>query len=165
MNRKLRLWATIAVTAAALLLARGVGAQEHPEHPAEHPEHPKDEGKKTALTMAELADAIRDYVARDSEIKGGMFLVFDPVDTQVLQLTLAKVHEDKLASLGEGVFFACADFNSTDKHVYDLDIFMAQQEDGSLMTTEVSVHKLDGKARYTWFEEEGIWKKKPVDGK
>jgi hypothetical protein len=29
-----------------------------------------------------------------------------------------------------------------------------------LTTTEVTVHKKDGKARYTWHEEGGLWKKK-----
>ena len=31
-----------------------------------------------------------------------------------------------------------------------------------LEVTEVSIHKEGGKERYTWYEEGGIWKKKPV---
>lgn len=167
MVNKVSRWLIGMAVVALLLVARTGWAQEHPsEHPSEHPEHPKkEEAKKADMTMEELSKAIKAYVANDSELKGGSFLIFDPVDKKVLQLTLAKVHEEKLASLGDGVYFACADFNTADKHVYDLDVFMEKDKNGNLVTTEVTVHKLDGKPRYTWFEDDGVWKKKKVSGK
>lgn len=158
--------ASFAVLAMALLLARPVVAQEHPsEHPSEHPTEAKEEAKSVSCTMEQLSAAIHAYVAMDTEVKGGKFFIYDDQAKKVLSLTLAKVHEDKLASLGDGVYFACADFNSDDKHVYDLDVFMKQGEDGTLTTTEVSVHKMDGEARYTWHEADGVWTKKVVAAK
>ncbi|MBI5868442.1 MAG: hypothetical protein HZB43_09170 [candidate division Zixibacteria bacterium] len=144
-----------------MALGTGVRAQEHPEHP-EHPSQAKTEAP--AITMAALSQAIQDYVAKDSKLKGGYFLVFDSESKRVLQLKLAKVHEEKLASLGGGVYFACADFNSADTTLYDLDIFM-KASGKRLETTEVAVHKVNGNPRYNWKEEGGIWKKQPVAGK
>lgn len=148
------IWVTALVT-----LTTWAHAQEHPEHPSEHPT--KSEKSEKAVTTAMLAEAIQDYVAADSKLKGGSFLVYDPVEKKPLQLTLAKVHEDKLATLGGGVYFACADFESTDGTVYDLDIFM-KDDDGNLETTDVSIHKVDGQPRYTWREDDGVWRKVEV---
>jgi len=133
-------------------------AQEHPtEHPSEHPsEHPM--SKKADITKESLAEAITKYVSDDSKLKGGYFMVYDSVQEKPLALTLEKVHKDRLSSLGDGVYFACADFNATDGSVYDLDIFMKDSGKG-LKATDVSVHKKDGIARYGWVEKNGIWMK------
>src|SRR3990172_4083072 len=166
MNKSPRMWVKAATLVLSLVFATGLRAQEHPEHPkgSEHPEHPsKAQRDTTTITMTALSQAIKDYVAKDSKLKGGFFLVIDPDSRKVLQLTLAKVHEDKLASLGGGVYFACADFNAQDSTVYDLDIFM-KSAGRPLETTEVMVHKVNGNPRYTWKEEDGIWKKQPVAG-
>ena len=141
--------------AAALTLtvmAVATHAQEHPEHPT------KTEAKKETVTVTMLSKAIKDYVASDSKLKGGSFLVYDPVDKKILQLTLSKVHEEKLSTLGDGVYFACADFQTPDGKTYDLDIFM-KGDDKRLETTEVTVHKVDGQPRYNWSEKDGIWSK------
>ena len=102
--------------------------------------------------------AITEYVDGDCNLKGGFFLVYDKVDKKPLQLTLVKVHKEKLASLGEGVFFACTDMKSADGTVYDLDFFMMETDHG-IVTTAVSVHKKSGEARYGWKEEDGVWTK------
>src|SRR5215510_9875648 len=105
------------VLAATLwLLAAPLTAQEHPEHPKG--EHPK--GAAQEMTLDELSAAITDYIARDSKLKGGPFLVYDPVDKKPLQLDLVLVHKDKLAILGQGVYFTCTDMKATDGTVYDL---------------------------------------------
>ena len=41
-----------------------------------------------------------------------------------------------------------------------LDIFLQGKNTDNLTVTEISVHKEDGKARYSWVEEDGIWVKK-----
>ena len=123
----------------------------------EHPEHPKDKAS-SEMTLDALADAITGYIDEDSKLKGGYFLVFDTVDKEPLQLVLIKVYKDKLAALGEGVYFACTDMKAADGTVYDLDFFM-KETDAGIETTEIAVHKKSGKPRYTWKEENGIWKK------
>lgn len=128
------------------------------EHPMEHPEE-RPTKKETGLSKEALAKAIREYVKRDTTLKGGFFTVYDQEAKKALALTLVKVHEDKLAAVKKGVYFACADFETPDGHLYDLDIFMQETKAG-LEVSEVSIHKEDGKARYTWIEEKGIWKRK-----
>lgn len=136
---------------AMIVLAAASGAQEHPEHPT-------DDKANEPVTIEMLSKAIAEYVETDSKLKGGYFLVYDPVAETPLRLTLDKVHEDKLATLGNGVYFACADFKAADGRIYDLDIFM-KGNGGGLDPTEVSIHKVSGTPRYNWTEENGVWKK------
>lgn len=138
-----------------------MGAKEHPqEGPKE--EHP--EPKKPTVTKESLAKAIRDYVQKETALKGGFFLVYDPVAQKTLTLSLVKVHDDRLSSLGQGVYFACADFKTPDNRLYDLDFFVKESELG-LAVSEITIHKEDGQARYSWVEEDGIWKRKEISSK
>jgi hypothetical protein len=132
-------------------------AQEHPgEHPSEHPT-----SEKASITKESLAAAITDYVNKESDLKGGYFLFFDKQQNKPLALALDKVHKDRLATLGDGVYFACADFKDTGGDMYDLDIFMKDGTSG-LEVSDISVHKKNGEARYDWVEKDGIWSKKKM---
>lgn len=173
--------ATVFMGFALILFGRQAAmAGEHPqEHPsaqpsggkakAEHPEHPakSDDSKKAAgVTKEELAEAISGYVAKDADLKGGYFLVFDKESNQPLALTLEKVHKDRLSKVAENLYFACADFRThAGKMVYDLDVFMRGPDKAHLKVTEISVHKEDGEARYGWVEKDGIWSKSLAEGK
>ncbi len=116
------------------------------------------------VTKDQLADAIESYVETESELKGGYFLVFDGHAKKPLVLTLDKVHKERLSRVGENLYFACADFATPEGKLYDLDVFMEGKGKASLVVMEISVHKEDGKERYTWFEKDGVWHKKPLDG-
>ncbi len=72
------------------------------------------------------------------------------------------MHKDRLSRVGKEVYFACADFRTPAGKVYDLDIFMKGPAKDRLQVTEIAIHKEQGEPRYTWHEEGGIWKKKPV---
>ncbi|MCK4413076.1 MAG: hypothetical protein KAY32_05995 [Candidatus Eisenbacteria sp.] len=108
----------------------------------------------------DVAAAVTRYVEHDAALKGGYFLVFDAEKDVPLALTLEKVHRDRLSRVGSDVYFVCADFAETNGKVYDLDIFMEGPDAQNLEVTEVTVHKESGKARYTWYEQDGIWKRK-----
>ena len=145
----------------ALLLSAPLAsgfAQEHPEHPTKATPQPKLE-----VTKESMAKAISGYIKQDSKMKGGHFLVYDPQAKKTLTLTLDKVHQDRLSQVGESLFFACSDFKSSDGKSYDLDFFMQGKETPSgmeLSVSEIMIHKEDGKARYAWNEEGGVWKRK-----
>ena len=150
-------WLTFGAVFAGACLSVAAFAQEHPEHPKEKP------AAKEALSKEALGTAIRDWVAQDSKLKGGYFLEWDAKAGKALVLTLAKVHDDKLAMVGKDTYFACADFKSSDEAatMYDLDIFMKGDSARTLAVTEVTVHKENGKERYSWKEEGGVWKRVP----
>lgn len=137
-----------------------VQAQEHPEHlttdEKEHAEHPE-EGIKVDIET--IAEAITSYVETDSKLKGGYFFVYDPTSKTPLQLTLTKVHKERLSRVGENLFFACSDFSAASGKEFDLDFFMREDE-GRLVVTEVMIHKEDGNPRYTWYQKGDVWKRK-----
>ena len=148
----------IIMCATSILLAQG----EHPTKTkkAEHPTTVSPQivqGEK--ITLQNLARAIKGFVEADIILRGA-FLVIDPKTDTVLKLKLEKVHKERLSSIGEDIYFACADFKGENGKVYDLDIFLQGTNTDNLTVTEISVHKEDGTARYGWEEENGIWSKK-----
>ena len=149
---------TVALMAVSLAVVLIMGCKEHPaEHPAEHP---KESGGKVTVTKDELADAIEVYV-KEASTAEGYFVVNDEEAGKELKLTLDKVHRKRLSRVGEGLYFACADFKNIDGTIYDLDVFMKGTAKDNLSFSKFSVHKEAGKERYTWYEEGGVWKRKP----
>jgi len=125
---------------------------EHPEHPSEHPTSKK----HAKLTIVELAISIENYIQNDINLKGGFF-VYD--NKEILDLTLMKIHKERLSNIGGDTYFACADFKASNGKIYDLDIFMTGETQKNLDVTEINVHKENGKARYHWENKRGIWVK------
>ncbi len=142
--------------AASLLISKGAAiASDHPEHPKESA------AVKKVFTTDDMASAIESYVSTDAKLKGGHFLIQDGT-AGILQLTLTKIHLDKLAKVGDALYFACCDFeNMRPKKTYDLDFFM-QEKDDQLVVSEIRVHKESGKPRYNWLEKDGVWSTVPV---
>ena len=110
-----------------------LGAQEHPGKPVEHP------GKPAAKVTAEdIRKGIQAYIAKDTQLKGGYFLIWDGQAKRPRVLQLVRVH-DKLNKLTAAdyerifkakaptaeVYFACCDFREVGgKATLDLDFFM-----------------------------------------
>ena len=151
----IKISSTLIVLVFAFFLSPAL-AQEHPEHPTQS----KKQARK--ITAETLAQAIEAYVKSEAQKHKGYFLFTDPVEKKELKLTLVKVHKDRLSKIGEDLYFACADFKTPDNQIYDLDIFMKGKTADDLKFTNVWLHKKNGVPRYTWYEENGIWKRKPV---
>ena len=136
-------------------------AQEKKEHPKEeHPkqEHPKQEHPKGAKKMSteDIDKAIRAHIDKTAAASGGKFPVKDDVLKKTWDLELVKVHNDKLQALSDGRYFACVDFKAADGTMVDVDFFMKGSGD-SLAVTDTTVHKINGKARYSYQEKDGVW--------
>jgi hypothetical protein len=144
-------------TMALMSLSMDSFAQEHPEHPEKSEEHPTSSAE---LSVEDLAVAVKDYVNDESE--KGYFIMKDEESGKKLKLTLDKVHKERLSALGDDTYFVCADFKGTDGNTYDVDIFMKGENKEALVATDRSVHKVNGKERYTWHEVDGVWKKKKL---
>ncbi len=104
-------------------------------------------------------------MARDSELKGGYFLVYDDKADKPLRLRLDKVHRERLSKIDDGLYFVCADFKTPEGTVYDLDFWMTgtSKEDLSLSDT-IAVHKENGERRYYWSlnAESKLWEQQPI---
>lgn len=148
------------VFVATMILALGMpaigAAQEHPEHPQ------KGDAAGPSLTKEQLADAIEAHVEEIAAENGGAYPIEDPVTGDTLRLSLQKVHEERLAQTAPGTYFACVDFGASDGTTYDVDFFMKGDGTGDLEYEDFSIHKVNGEPRYTWYEEDGVWKKKPA---
>jgi hypothetical protein len=147
----------VAVLAGALLLAASPGfAQEHPaghEHP-EKGEHPTEKAK--TVSTADLGKAIKARIAEKTKSDGGVFKVEDKVLNKTWELALVKVHTDKLTPLSADTYFACTDFKAKDGTLVDVDFYLKSQ-DGKLVITDTTVHKINGKPRCNYVEKNGVW--------
>jgi hypothetical protein len=114
------------------------------------------------VTKDSLAQGINSYVQDEASRHGGVFAIDDPQQHTSLELSLTAVHRDRLSGLGDGRYFACADFKGRDGHTYDVDVFMRPQSTGGFAPTDVVVHKQDGKPRFDWVEQNGGWSQVPV---
>ncbi|MEF8788172.1 MAG: hypothetical protein V5A84_03800 [Planctomycetota bacterium] len=152
----------------------GTHQSEHPESEASH-EHPEQAAKRKPVTKERMANAIEDYVREDMKLKGNYFMFFDAKENRVLTLKLDHVHRERVAQTADNRYFVCADFRhvkpgkmedefrSKSGKVFDLDFWMKRGKDGELKVTEITLHKEAGEPRYTWYEEDGVWKRRKAN--
>jgi len=141
--------------------------QEHPqqEHPKqEHPkrEHPKPEHPTAKpVSTAVLEKAIKDQVAEKAKANDGKFPVRDDVLDKTWQLELVKVHTDKLTQMDDKTYFACVDFKADDGTLVDADFYL-KNENGKLTLDDTTVHKVNGKPRFTYEKKGDFWERVKV---
>jgi hypothetical protein len=109
------------------------------------------------VSPADISVGIKKDIARKSK-KSSDKKFHTEYKGKDLALDLIKVHDDRLASLGKGKYFACVDMRAADGTTYDIDFFM-RGKPGAIKVTETSVHKVNGNPLYNWEEEGGVWKK------
>ena len=142
----------LVILAIAAVFACGYAlAQEHPEHPSAK------KAEKKGYTVDDLDKAIRAAIA--AKETNGVYQLKDGDKTWDLKLD--KVHRERLARTDENTYFACTDFKSADDHTVDVDFFM-KDDNGKLVMTDATLHKVDGKPRYNWKETNGYWERVPV---
>ncbi len=116
----------------------------------------------TAITIEDIAQAIRRHVTQVSRGNNGFFPLEH--DDRILQLKLIRIHMEYLADLGGGVQFACVDLVEEDGTVYDVDFFLSGKDRDNLVVSETHVHKLDGQPLYTWEQQtDGTWHRVAVE--
>lgn len=95
----------------------------------------------------DIKNAMTTYV--DSESKEtGTFDVYDPETGKIRTLKLDRVHE-RVGKTGD-YYYSCADFTDTESgEKLDLDIDV-EDKDGQLNVADVRIHKVEGKERYTY---------------
>ena len=159
MNVRLLIVILLLIGAGAIAFFLWQPSEQPREHPREHPQA----NQETSISKDDLAAAIENYVANETALKGGFFLVYDKGSSQTLALTLERVHRDKLSKVSETTYFVCADFVTPDGKTYDLDLFMKGPTKDKLAVTEISIHKENSEERYRWEEKNGVWSKAQVN--
>jgi hypothetical protein len=128
----------------------------------EHPEHPKKADKAKEFSTTDLENAIKADIAEKSKDTNGVFKLEDRELNKTWDLTLDRVHKDRLSKLSADTYFACVDMKDPNGKTIDVDFFL-KSTDGKLEMTDTTVHKVEGKPRYNWKEEHGLWKRVPLN--
>ena len=81
---------------------------------------------------------------KDLEVDG-IFLHYDPVTDELLNLTFKKPHTG-VATKGK-LFAACVDFTDEEGILYDLDFLAVKEKDGSYKVLQAIVHAVDKQVR------------------
>lgn len=113
------------------------------------------------VTIAQIENGIKDFIAKKTEENNGYFPVKD--ENHDLKMKLVRVHTEYLSNLGPDSHFACVDLVDVSGEVFDVDFFM-EGEPGAMNVTQTTVHKLNGKPFYSWKQKEDkTWYRVPLE--
>lgn len=100
-------------------------------------------------TADDIRGAMKAYVM-DQSGETGTFDVLDLETGELRNLELIRVHE-RVGKTGD-YYYSCADFTDVNTgEMLDLDLDV-EDKNGELSVVDVMIHKLDGKERYTYDE-------------
>lgn len=124
------------------------GTSTKKEHGGAEPKESKGSGYAEP-TAQNIRQTMKNYVMQKSE-KTGTFNIYDSEIDKTRKLSLARVHE-RVGKTGD-YYYSCADFKDVSTgELLDLDLDV-EHKDGNLSVVDVRIHKLNGKERYTYDE-------------
>jgi hypothetical protein len=113
------------------------------------------------VVTADIEAGIEANIAKKVEEGGGYFNM--ATEEGNLRLQLVRVHTEYLSNLGPQRHFACVDLADVSGDVYDVDFFL-EGDPGSMIVTETTLHKLNGKPFYTWKKrKDKTWYRMPIE--
>ena len=102
-------------------------------------------------TADDIRSTMKTHVLEKSE-ETGTFDILDPEIGLNRKLELVRVHE-RVGKTGD-YYYSCADFTDVNTgEMLDLDLDV-EDRDGELSVVDVRIHKLNGKERYTYDEDD-----------
>jgi hypothetical protein len=97
----------------------------------------------------DIRTTMKNYVTAESK-QTGTFDMLDPETGRIRKLSLIRVHQ-RVGKTGD-YYYSCADFKDTETgELLDLDLDVEYKQ-GELSVVDVRIHKLNGKERYTYDE-------------
>ncbi len=139
----------IGIVVGALVVFPAIGAQAAEHGGKEHAGQTavQQAPVKVEPTAEELRQTIRDHITKTTQ-KQGAFTIKDSVTGNTRTLTLVGVHE-RVGKTGD-YYYSCTDMrDAASGELLDLD-FDVEAKAGRLNVVDVRIHKVDGKARYTY---------------
>lgn len=113
------------------------------------------------VVTADIEAGIKANIDKKVEEGGGYFYL--TTDEEELRLQLVRVHTEYLSNLGPQRHFACVDLADVSGDVYDVDFFL-EGDPGSMVVTETTLHKLNGKPFYSWKQrKDKTWYRMPLE--
>ena len=148
-----RVWKGFIAVGVGVLLgaAISVDAAEHggKEHGGTTQEHGGQPVKAAEPSAQQIRQAIQSHVQGIVQ-KNGSFTINDPVTGTQRTLDFVRVH-DRVGKTG-ALYYSCTDMRDRKTgQPLDLD-FDVKAEGGKLSVVDTRIHKVDGKARYTYDE-------------
>jgi len=117
--------------------------------PPKAPRRLGDQAVKVEPSAKQLRDLIAAYV-KEKSAKAGTFTIKDDVTRATRQLKFVRVHE-RVGKTGDS-YYSCTDMKDTKTgELLDLDFDVAARG-GTFGVVDVRIHKVQGKARYTYDE-------------
>lgn len=113
------------------------------------------------LTDEQIPAAVLKHIQTQTG-KHGTFWVLDSVEGKSLSLKFVKMDEARHGRLGSQTYFASASFVDKAGAPVTVDIVLRGPGPDHFELVEVAVREKDGKARYDWRQEGGLWKKQPL---
>lgn len=102
--------------------------------------------KATPPAKQDIKDAMRDYLEDNS--RNGAYNIYDADTGQMRELELIRIHQ-RVGKTGD-YYYACCDVRDR-KTGQKLDIDVdVENNNGDLSVADVRIHKVEGKARYTY---------------
>jgi len=103
-----------------------------------------------------VAADLRRFVQQKT--KSGLWEVRDPATSRSRRLTLKAVRTETLLALTDGTASVCVDFVDDNGDRVDVDFNLERSDVGSPdRIAAYEIHRVNGKARYTYLEKEGAW--------
>lgn len=123
------------------------GGDKHSAKEQDSKEHGGKEHGGAQPAASDIRSTMAAHVAKQSK-KTGSFDILDPETGAVRNLKLIRVHE-RVGKTGD-YFYSCADFRDINTgELLDLDLDV-EYADGKLSVVDVRIHKVSGKERYTY---------------
>jgi len=115
-------------------------------------------GKAIKVSAKDIKAKIKSYIKKDTKMKGGSFLIFDDKLDKTWRLKFVKIH-DPVRIINDKTYFACMDFKEVGgKDVLDIDFWLEVHHKAKhhLKITAIKIHKLNGKARFTYKKDKPV---------
>ena len=120
------------------------------------------EGAGPAVSQEELTAAVLAHI-EEQTMKYGQFFVYDEQEKTPLHLEFQEFVADRGGPVGDQTYFASTRCTDPDGNVVVVDVFMRSTDAGHLKLVKVSVQERDGRERYHWMQEDGLWKSSDGD--
>ncbi|PIQ89690.1 MAG: hypothetical protein COV72_01895 [Candidatus Omnitrophica bacterium CG11_big_fil_rev_8_21_14_0_20_42_13] len=150
--KKITICACVAILlsyTSSMLQAAEHAGKEHGGKEHGGKEHGGKEMSEPSSTDIRLA--MKAYVAQEVE-KNGSFKVYDDKIDKTRKLSLIRIHE-RVGKTG-GYYYSCADFKDIESgETIDVDLDV-EEDAGELKVVDVRIHKVGGRERYTYDEDD-----------